>query len=186
MKKLVLLCLLAMCALNVQARDSLISGKNTTHGGFGGPQFGITQINGDTEFVAGGGGAWLVNSRFFLGGRGYGVGSSMKDAGNLDFGYGGLWFGYIMRPASVVNFSADVTLGAGGLADGSDTTHHNHSVSEFFVAEPAVNMRLNLAEFVSAEFGVSYRMVQGSSHAVLDDEALSGLGAHLRVEFGKF
>jgi len=183
MRKVILIICLMSLASVTQARSVLIDGGDSANGGFGGPQFGVTRFNGDTEILAGGGGAWLINHQFYLGGRGSGVATRLA-AEDVEFGYGGLWAGYIFKPDAVVNMSFDILVGGGGLHKSESGSYG--ATNRVFVVEPALSMRINMAKYMSTAIGAAYRYVEGSDHAVLTDSALRGASAYVRFEFGKF
>ena len=80
MRKLVATLLTALIVCPALARaDTLISG-DIEHGGFGGPIFRITSLNGQTVALSGGRGAWLVNSMFSIGGAGLSTASDNIEA----------------------------------------------------------------------------------------------------------
>ena len=58
--------------------------------------------------------------------------------------------------------------------------------SWFFVAEPGVQLEINLAKWMRFSLGVSYRAAFGSDGKGLSDNALSNVSYNLTMKFGKF
>ncbi len=178
--------LLLASGVNADEREHLIKGE-ITNGGFGGPVLKLTRMKGETNFLFGGRGAWLVNHRYYLGGAGYGSTRKIGDS-DLRLGYGGMWAGMKFKPSRLVHYSVDILLGAGGL----NTTHHPHNTGSdsdtdaVFILEPAANLNINIATPLEFVLGVSYRLVSASNQATLSDSDLSGATLTASFVFGHF
>ena len=187
MKKVIICSVFCLSLFSAQSysgeRQTLFKGE-VSNGGFGGPEARISQIDGETNVLMGGKGAWLINNKYYLGGAGTGA---MKTLGteNYDFGYGGIMFGFILKPHSVINYSFELVAGAGGLSKRSQSNDDGEE-DIVWVVEPAAYASLNLTDFAKATVGVSYRSVYGSSITGLSDSDLSGLSANIALLFGKF
>lgn len=165
---------------NASDREVLLSSNGYDSGGFGGPSLTFTQLNGHTTWGSGGKGAWLVNHTYYLGGGGFNTFLNESDQDGL-IQHEGVIFGYIMKPNNVFHFTFELLIGGGQLLlDGVD------KVDGFFAAEPQASLSVNLASFMVANVGVSYRYISGSEHDVFTDSKLSGSAININVMFGKF
>lgn len=180
------------------------------HGGFGGVVTKMTAIQGEMGLMVGGYGGWLIDHRLMIGGGGYGLASSIRARGEaeeayamngerlyVEFGYGGVMLEYILAPHRLVHVNVQALVGAGGvnyredwyddfLDDNAD--HHRHGRTEaLFVVEPAVNVELNLTEWMRLSAGASYRFVNGIDELRgIEDKDLSGASGQLSLKFGAF
>ncbi|MDH4275957.1 MAG: hypothetical protein OEW08_13060, partial [Gammaproteobacteria bacterium] len=150
---------LAICSQIVYAegvRENLL-GSSVEHGGFGGPQFSVTQLQGETNYLMGGKGAWLMNHAFYIGGGGFASMIGMdKHNASYDFGYGGLIAGYIGNPNKLVHFAVDVLLGGGGVTGRNERSGGMMRADSVLVFEPKVYAAVNLAEHAQLNLGVGY------------------------------
>ena len=175
--------------------QTLVNG-DVTHGGYGGPLVQATWIDGEPGVMVGGGGAWIVNSTFAIGGAGVGLATLHRADGyegnkpTLEGGYGGLTLEYFHRPQSLLHLSAGTLIGAGGMAvlDGPRTDHDRESFDEtaFFVARPHVGASLNVTSFFQVFGSAAYRLVVGSTLPGYGDAALSGAEFGIGLRFGSF
>ena len=198
MKRVVLGMILIAAPLFAQ-EETLISGK-VEHGGFGGPVVKFTQMKDEFAMLVGGRGGWIINHTFVIGGGGYGLVSEIE-ADALSFtgeplylavGYGGLELEYIASSNKLVHFSVPVLIGAGGI-DYIERDFEDHHFDDhyfdgdvFFIAEPGINMILNVTSFFRLGVGGSYRFVSGVEIAPLENSDLSGPSAVVTLKFGKF
>ena len=155
----------------------------------------IGQINNETGIFVGGQGGWIINHRFVIGGRAYGLVNEVdiSDFQNLilDFGCGGLFLEYIISSNKLLHLSVQSMIGAGGVrfAVKDYKTNHDHfeySNDRFFVVEPGINLILNIHKKFRLGGGITYRHISGVEYENLSDSNLSGLSAQLFLKFGKF
>jgi hypothetical protein len=204
--------LLALVALSMpamaQEQETLFQGE-VDHGGFGALVMKATPIKGDLGFMMGGYGGWLINHQFMIGGGGYGLVSNHRAstvAENLyspagerlyvQFGYGGLMLEYICRPTKLVHLNFQALLGAGGVGYRTDWYDDNYfeghhgtygRTEAVFVAEPAVNVELNITDWFRIHAGAGYRFVTGLDELIgLENSDLSGVSGNLALKFGAF
>jgi len=168
-----------------QQPETLLSGP-VRSGGFGAPVVKFSQVNDKFAVLVGGRGGWIVNDVFVIGGGGYGLTNQHHlsfDA--LDMGYGGLDLEYVNRPHELVHISLSVLVGGGGV-----TYFPRNSLvgfnSGFFVAEPAMNIMVNVTPVFRIGIGGSYRAVEALSVPELSNRDLSGFSGHVQFKFGKF
>ena len=194
MKKLTLVgCLVAAGAL--WGQGALGAQETTRHGGFGGPVVKLTEIGEEFGVLLGGRGGWIIDGSFVIGGGGYAlvnqgnfeaVPGPLGDPGTLSMGYGGLELEYVHRPDERVHFSVGTLVGWGGLTWDPQGQAGEQESDGFFVAEPALNVVLNVARQVRAGVGVSYRFAQGVELAELRNGEISGVAGVLTLKFGSF
>ncbi len=201
MKKLVGLFLILTCSL-IAREQTLINGR-VDHGGYGGPAFKYTRVgpNNADAFLAGGQGGWIIDHKFIIGGGGYGLAGSVTadwydartfvgDPGAtiLDFGYGGLLLGFISNSDDVLHYELFAMLAAGGvdyrLKD--DNNYDSSSGDAIFVAEPGINIMLNVTDFFRIGVGGAYRFTQGVDLPGMTNDDLSNFSAQIIFKFGAF
>lgn len=151
-------------------------------GGFGGLRYkaDISPFGG--MMMIGGGGAWVINESFYLGGAGFGSVNSLlvEDATLSSFGYGGLNLGYFQQiKDSPVRIGADILLGSGGY------TYDNNAYS-LFLMEPSVNFWYRINSFMQFSAGIYYRIGFFDADSLLDPSALNNPGVSVSLYFGTF
>lgn len=159
----------------------LLEGKDIRISGFGGPVLAVSQVSGDAALFTGGGGAVLINRSFYIGGFGEGLTSRhtlpllsvMNSAGDVtdyydlrtDFGYGGLWAGYIFHPEKAVHAAVSSRIGLGSLSLTEDDYHidryDNIMEDMVFVFSPQVELEVNLFRWFRINAGAGYRFTGG-------------------------
>ena len=183
-KAILTLILLLTASVNISAfeRDSLISGKQYSHGGFGGITSKTTELNGTTENMVGIKGAWLLNHNVYVGLAGYGTNGEIENT-DRQMGYGGVIAGYIFNPSKFVHYNVEMLLGAGGL---DNEKNRADDPDAFSVIEPAANVSFAITPYADLSIGVSYRLVQETNQANLSDSDLSGWSMNTSLVFGRF
>lgn len=187
---------------DTQEHETLLSG-NIIHGGYGGPVFKVSSIQGSAEILTGGYGGWLINHTFMIGLGGYGIATKVTadetapkvdgKAPNIELGYGGLALEYIIAPEKLIHFTVHSIIGAGGagysisiVPDNTSQQTTTSSSTAFFAAEVGVNAQLNIASFCRLSIGGSYRFVSGASLLGITNKDLSGPSGNIALLFGKF
>ena len=115
-----------------------------------------------------------MNDRFQIGLGGFG---QTNDLDRTVFGYGGLVLGYNLRPERLLQLSLRGLIGA-GHADIHGALDHN-----VFVAEPELELALNVTRSLRIGVGAGYRFVAGAGEVSRD---LRGWSGSLNVEFVLF
>lgn len=163
--------------------------------GFGGPFMNFSSFNGDFVHMMGGGGGIMVGDFFF---GGYGLGSTNNlnvtynnDNYDIDFGHGGLWFGYSFLSNKAIHPALHVQTGWGSIREEYDAdfrSTYNTIEDKIFVLNPTIEAEFNFTRFFRIGIGGHYRMVFGSdeSNFGLSDADLSSPGAYLAFKFGWF
>jgi hypothetical protein len=196
--------------LAAQEQETLFM-SDVEHGGFGGLVHKLTSIRGEAGLLMGGYGGWLINHRFMIGAGGYGLVTNVRasaeseaayspfnEALYIEFGYGGLMLEYVIAPSKLVHVNLQALVGAGGVThrnnmydnlldeDGPDVRRYGRREA-VFVTEPAVNVELNVTNWLRIAAGGSYRFVSGVNEIEgLTNKDLSGPSGNLALKFGAF
>ncbi|MEM6297226.1 MAG: hypothetical protein AAF740_00890 [Bacteroidota bacterium] len=194
MKRLFLCLLFTVFAFGATAQNDqpdVLFSRIDRVGGFGGPLFHFTNIDGEAAFMTGGGGAAIFNRRFYIGGYGMGLSSNTDIDVNgasrrLDFGHGGFWLGYIIKPNSIVHLNLQSQLGWGGVSFRETQSFPRTQEDGVFVINPMAEIELNVARWMRVGLAGGYRMVTGVGLEGLDNDALNGGNVQLAFKFGWF
>ena len=195
MKNLLMILFVALIPCLTLAQDQTLFSGEIESGGYGGPLIKVGQINGGTGIFLGGQGGWIVNHRFVLGGKGYGLVNAVEIEGlqniRLDFGCGGVLLEYVIASNKPVHFSIESMIGGGRVRYDVNDHKKDHddidfSYDSFFMIEPGVNLMLNLSTNLRLGTGVTYRYIRGVDYETLTDSDLSGVSIQLLLKFGKF
>ncbi|MFQ6114725.1 MAG: hypothetical protein ACE5NG_11715, partial [bacterium] len=129
-----------------------------------------------------------------IGGGGYGLVTnieankvSFSQAAFLNLGYGGVVLEYIPESNKLIHFSFNTLIGAGGVNYRDRNFNINFAQWDtFFVAEPGVNLILNVTRHFRLGLGASFRFIDGVDLEGLSDSDVSGASASVLFKFGKF
>jgi hypothetical protein len=173
--------------------ETLVSGELES-GGFGGPVVKFTQIDEQFGLLVGGRGGWIMNHKFILGFGGYGLVNQFDsdfifegELLPLMMGYGGFEMEYIYLSDNLIHASVYLLLGGGGLTFKEYNDWNSLKVSDnFWIAEPAVNLEINIAKFFRISAGVGYRFVSDVNLGSLTNSDIAGFEGVLTFKFGKF
>lgn len=182
--------------------ETLVHGP--VDGGFVfGPDFKFTDVNGDFANLAGAYGGWILNRKLLLGGGAY---TLTNGSDSTEMTYGGAVVEYFMNPSSLVNLSFRGLVGGGSATVGGLRGSRGPSgferaftqdarrraemqfpefirSSTFFVAEPEVNIMLNISEKFRLSFGGGYRFIGGADGL---NERLDGFTASAALKLSFF
>jgi len=175
--------------------------------GFGGPTVSFGQVENEFAVFSGGGGAMLINHQFYIGGFGEGLatrhkrnnvsvdGDELKEV-HTNFGYGGLWTGYIHQPNNLLHLRTSVKIAAGALtlADSFETMYDELYHDVVFVAIPSAGVEINILPWFRVSLDAGYRHVGGLEKTVDDNTGLrifnsndyTGLHTKISLLFGAF
>jgi hypothetical protein len=199
MKRLYVFLLMLTCSL--AAREQTLFSGQMDHGGYGGPVLKYTQIgpNGADGILTGGQGGWIIDHKFVIGGGGYGLTNNISadwydmraydgEPYVLDFGYGGLLLGFISNSDALVHYEIFSLIGAGGInyRVKDDYNQNSSSGDAIFVAEPGINIMLNVTDFFRIGVGGTYRFARGVELPAMSDADLSNFSAQIIFKFGAF
>jgi hypothetical protein len=144
---------------------------------------GASEIESDDVYFGGISVGGLLNDRIGVGIRGRINMNDIKGplighVDTYDMWYGGLYLEYVSKADNLLYWSIDATLGTGEV--------NNDRVSgSFMVAEPGLNLWVNITETLMVGLGASYRFVEDLGNGQLDDEA-SGLTGNISLRFTQF
>ncbi len=198
--------LITIFSMQVTAQDgnikTIFKGGLHSSGGYAALTNKFTNIRGDYANLAGFYGGWYVNHRLMIG-----VGAAAS-TNNLhvpqqfstepnerrtwQYGQFGLATEYVMHSDKPVHLAFHLFGGAGFTLqyerDDWDHNDRNNTSDEnwFVVAEPGVQLEINVFKWMRVSPGVSYRATFGSDGRGLDDSDLSGLSYNATVKFGRF
>ena len=187
--------MMVVTSVAMAQEETLISGTLES-GGFGGPVVKFSQVKNEFAVFVGGYGGWLINHSLLIGGGGYGLVNDIEvkeivadQKTYLNLGYGGFMLEYFTSPQKLFHFSFQTLIGAGGVSyrdrDGGQV-YANGNDDGFFVAEPAVNVVLNVTHGFRIGLGASYRYINGVDLPEYKGSDLSGATVHASFMFGKF
>jgi len=169
-------------------QSETLFGNATSFGGFGGPMIEFSNINGTVVGDVGGGGALVIND-FFVGGYGFGNDAASVDIDNelydIDFGHGGLWFGYTHKQHKLVHLYTSFRVGWGEV----ELLLDDRKVfdDDFLTLAPEAGVELNITSWFKLGLSGGYRYVSGVEDLPnLANEDFSGMFGALTFRFGGF
>jgi hypothetical protein len=179
---------------------TIFGNKKVSHGGYGALTIGYSLIDGQDAFITGGRGSWVIGHSFALGLGGIGFANDLyinnspgSQKYSLEGGYGGLILEPILLPKFPVHLSFPILLGAGGVAyinsqynDNFNNDFYVEDSDAFLVAEPGIEIEMNLLKFVRLAVGASYRFTSDVHLALKPSNVLNGYNATFTLKFGKF
>ncbi|MCO5250076.1 MAG: hypothetical protein M9949_01495 [Candidatus Kapabacteria bacterium] len=206
---LVLFFIVCMKTFSNDRQETLFGGDSVTWGGFGAPEFKLSEVNGEFALYLGGRGGVIINNSFIIGLAGYGVVTSHElenyhisgyadSSAYLRVGYGGLYLGYTINPHKVVHITTGLIIGGGGALYTRAYAHHEddyesrnkqkftYESSPFMVIEPSIGAELNITKFMRFEVGASYKIISYVELPVTKNSDISGLSGYITFKFGKF
>lgn len=186
----------SMYAQNEEEETLFGSGDDVKFGLYAGPEFKLTSFNGELGFMTGGKAGLILDRVFSIGGGGYNIVTNHKvydsdevDAPwvDLDFSYGGIIFEYINDPNKLYHFTGSLLLGAGYASYSGDVYGFPEDVdwyrkgATYFVAEPQINVDVNLIKYLRLGVGASYRFAVGGDLEKTSATDLSGVSLNLSI-----
>jgi hypothetical protein len=181
---------------------TLFNTHSKSSGGYGAITNKFSTIRGEFVNMPGFYGGWYINHRFLLG---VGATASTTDlrvplqystdpTANKTYQYGqfGLMTEYVLASDKPVHLVFQAFGGAGFTLqyerDKWDNIDDESGRDDnwFFVAEPGVQLELNLFKWMRFSPGVSYRATFGSDGRGLKDKDLSALTYSATLKFGRF
>ena len=174
-----------------------------TSGGYGAATNQFTTIRGKFANLTGLYGGWFINHRFMIGAALASTTNNLhvptqfsadpvRDL-SYEYGHFGLMTEYVIGSDKPVHLVVNLMTGAGFTLQYERFGYHNssyqndvHDQNWFFVAEPGVQVEMNLFKWMRLSPGVSYRRSFGSNGRGLDDKDISGVSYNATLKFGKF
>ncbi|MBV6441121.1 MAG: hypothetical protein DYG98_26125 [Haliscomenobacteraceae bacterium CHB4] len=174
--------------------EEVVFDKAVVHGGFGGPLIELSGMADQSGVMVGGGGGVIVNDFFF---GGFGQGGSFAEhaiVGQLypiNFGYGGLWVGYVKPTHKALHFFSGVKIAGGSIsiAESRDDFEDSLFDETVFVLQPEVGVEVNLWKWFRIALTGNLRVVSGiqpHNLAGLKNSDFNSGGMALTLRFGKF
>ncbi len=180
---------------------TIMGRQHYSTGGYGSFGAGYSLIDNKDAVVLTGRGAWIAGHSLAFGFAGTGFVNSFSPAEgtdrvvNLTGGYGGFLFEPILLPRFPVHLSFPCIAGVGGIAYTSSIKpvdsfdYYDTWVEDtqaYLVAEPGVELELNVLRFFRMSFGVSYRFTSDIDWNYSAPDVLEGWTAGMSFKFGKF
>ena len=196
MKYPILISFCLMAATMLPAQHEALFDDVSSLGAFGGPILEFSSINGQLVADVGGGGA-LILDEFFIGGYGMGTdypevsfeteidGELTQIDADIDFGHGGLWFGYVRDIEQKMHLYSSLKVGWGR----ADLEHDIADLpsDRLFVLAPEIGIELNMTKFFRVGLTGGYRIVNGVSRLPgLDNQDFSSPTVGITFRFGGF
>lgn len=192
MKKVFVLFALFLVA-SLAAQEETLVGEGMHSGGYGGPVWKLTTINGKIASLSGGRGAWLINHRFGIGGGGYSTITDVKSdfiEGQkplfIALDYGGFELEYIHQSDKLLHWTAHAFFGKGTVELEYHAPEKDFLSDGIYLIEPSLNADVNLAKWFRIGVGVSYRVVMGLELEPLTQADISGFSGLIILKFGSF
>ena len=195
MKKLTVLIATVLLSVTVMAQEKTLLDGEMHNGGYGAFFTRAGMINGQNGVFMGGQGAWIINHKLALGGKGYAL-ISISDVPELnnvkmEFGCWGGLIEYIVKSDNLVHLNFNTMIGAGGVRYAVKDYQYDHSEVDYtedalFVIEPGMDADLNIHKNFRIGIGVYYRLVSGVDYADLSSSDLNGISGQITLKFGAF
>lgn len=192
---------------NYQVQTLFRNGRRAS-GGYGVITNKFTSINGEFANLTGVYGGWYINHSFLLGLGAAALTNniavplehSTDPLRNMSYMYGqvGMVTEYVIASDKTFHLAFNLFSGAGFTVqyereDWHDNDDHEFDWDEeqqdencFFVAEPGVQLEVNVFKWMRFCPGVSYRAAFGSDARGLSDNDLSNISYNATLKFGKF
>lgn len=190
-----------------QKEMQTLFGSKKGFGGYLGFNMKMAEVNGEEALLTGGEVSFVLNRSMNIGFEGYGMVTELRSGNfsdNLDplyvqFGYGGLHLEPVLASESLIHLTLPILLGAGGIGEtqrpifeedqgeisvNSDPYYHDSDY--FLVAEPGLNLELNVFRFMRMTAGASYRFTTDFDLAGMDRSDINGWNANLGLRIGWF
>jgi hypothetical protein len=173
-------------------------GRSEDIGGYGGISVLYSQIDAKDGFVFGARGGVIMGHVFALGIGGTGfindshLDNILERNVSLAGGYGGMFFEPIIFPKFPVHISVPVLIGIGGVAYTSieigqwENDYFVEDSETFLVAEPGIEMEMNLTQFFRFSMGAYYRYTSEIELMNTDKDVLNGFSFGVNFKFGRF
>lgn len=193
--------LLAQYSFAQQSGIESLAGKGSSKirvGGFGAPTLKFTTFDDKMGLLMGGYAGVMLNSQLMLGAGAYALVNNIEapraDPADPTL-YWNMWYTgfvpeYTIKSHKLFHAAVGALIGGGGVMKNERyddfEDYDPQDYSGFFVAEPHVNVEMNITSYLRVAIGGSYRFVKGSSTTGITDNKLSGPAAHFTIKAGKF
>jgi len=162
-------------------------------GGFGGPFFGWSTIDGEMSLMTGGEGAGVFKNNIFIGGFGSETSDNHTPTSDVENNekyylqreYGGFWIGYIYRKPKLIDISLSLKTGFGKVKL-NNTDNQVLLYDESWLISPVIEFEKRFFQISKVSLGLSYDFYQGVSLLNYENKDFSGLHTYLSFKFGWF
>jgi hypothetical protein len=189
--------LVLVSSVSAGAEPATLIDGDAEHGWFFGPALALTRLSGDTGVLAGARGGWIINHVFSIGVAGCGLANDMEMevAGPdstvfLNMAYGGMVLEVVVESDRLLHVTFRTLLGAGSMNYSDERWNwdmdHDMGSDSFFVAEPGMDLVLNIHRNVRLGLGASYRYISGVDLRGLTDNDIRGVSGSAVLKLGKF
>lgn len=200
-KMMMLAFALIVCgAAMAQEVKTIFRSKSLSSGGYGAVTNRFTTIRGKYANLSGFYGGWFVDKRLMIG---LGAAASTNnlrvpdvystdptDSRTWQYGQFGLMTEYVIGSNKPIHLVIQAFGGAGfTLQYSRHDWHIDDNATDknwFVVAEPGIQLEMNLFKWMRISPGVTYRRAFGSDGQGLKDEDVSGFTYGASLKFGKF
>lgn len=154
-------------------------------GGYGGPRFQATTLNGKFAVIGGGPFMLVIKPSYGVGLR---IAKTEGSAGGIDLSYVGLQTEYILRYNKPVYFTVGTFMGGGTLVyEDPDSTTTERFRSGLFILEPEILLNVRLFTYLRLDLGGSYRFAAGVKGIPgIDSRDVQGFTLMLQLIYGWF
>ena len=180
MKKILLICLIALTSIN--AGEYLISkdGLNES-GGYGGFAYQAMQVDGKTTVLAGGGGSWVINDQFHMGFSGYSNASERIQKGKDRFSYGTINLGWSSNMPTVYSPYVFLSLGSGNMSNKTQDTE-----DQFSAIGLNAGVQLKVTQWFRIVPFVGYTIISFNNNDHYENSDFGGLNYGMQFNFGSW
>ncbi len=180
-------------------RTQTLVTSEVRHGGFGSLIYGVTSINGEVVLLRGTRGAWILNlspqHTLHIGLAGYRTTPEAAavnwqhetiERPDIRINYGGFEMEYVNRSFRLMHFGTQLLIGSGSVRYDNRNIDVEKTRDQYFVAQPGVNVFLNVTNWFRISAGGYYRYTANVNLDGTDSSELSGFSGILGLRFGRF
>jgi hypothetical protein len=180
-------------------RTQTLVTSEVRHGGFGSLIYGVTSINGEVVMLRGSRGAWILNlspqHALHIGLASYRTTPDAEavnwtrddiERPEMRINYGGFEMEYVNRSFRLVHFGTQLLIGSGSVRYDNRNIPVDKTRDHYFVAQPGVNVFLNVTNWFRISAGAYYRYADNVNLEGTDSAELSGFSGILGLRFGRF
>ncbi len=193
------LLLITVSAASARQQTQTLFRSDIRHGGFGQLTYALTQVNGETVYMSGTRGAWILNltsdHALHIGLAGY---RTRPDASAVNWphddirkpdirtNYGGFELEYVNSSYRLLHFGTQLLVGSGTVRYDDGDVDLEKTRDDYFVVQPGANVFLNVTSWFRISGGLYYRYASNVSLDGTSDSDLSGLTGIMGLRFGRF
>jgi hypothetical protein len=172
---------------------TLFSDRDYDHGGMGAFHHGMGSFAGETQYMTGWQGQWVINHKFGIGVMGYNSGPEdgfdvTVDGTeyNVEMAYAGLDFECFDESDRMLHCVRGLTIGGGSLISRRNLDDKKVENSGFFMIVPRAGLEVNVVDWMRVSVVGSYRFGSGLDSKLFDNGDLRGWTVMAGFKFGSF